>query len=77
MTIGWGYLIQGSNRLKEVDELGSELSIAIHCPVHSPAFNKGLYECMCGVIFPLYILKYNDWDMIRRKHEEERKYSLT
>lgn len=76
MTTGWGYYIQGSDQLQEIDELGSELSVRIHCPVHYPAFGKNLFECRCGVIFPVYLVKGKDWKLINRKHEEERRYSL-
>ena len=76
MTTGWGFYMQGSDQMVEVDELGSELSTELHCPVHYPAFGKNLFECQCGVIFPVYLVKGKDWKLIRRKHEEERKYSL-
>ena len=67
----WGaYLQPGLN--EEIDALGSQLSIEIGCPVHYPAYNKNLFECRCGVIFPLYVVKSRDWELIRRKHQEER-----
>lgn len=70
--MSWGYYMQGSDQQIEIDELGSELSIAVHCPIHYPAFGKNLFECKCGVIFPLYIVRSRDWDLIRKRHEEER-----
>ena len=73
MTTGWGYFIQGPDQLLEIDGLGKELSVVIHCPVHYPAFGKNLFECRCGVIFPLYLVKGRAWDLIRKKHLEERK----
>ncbi len=76
MTTGWGYLVRGSDQLQEIDELGSELSVAIHCAVHYPAFGKNLFECQCGVIFPAYLVKGKDWELIKQKHIEERRYSL-
>lgn len=76
MTTDWGYYMQGSDQMVEIDELGAELSVAIHCPVHYPAFGKRLFECRCGVIFPVYLVKARNWDLIRHKHEEERSYSL-
>ena len=72
-TTGWGYFMQGSDQLQEVDELGSKLSLAIHCPIHYPAFGKRLFECACGVIFPVYLVKGGDWEAIKKKHVEERK----
>jgi len=76
MTTGWGSYIQGSDQLQEIDELGSELSLAIGCAVHYPAFGKRLFECRCGVIFPAYLVKGRNWELIKQKHEEERRYSL-
>ena len=73
MTTGWGYYLQGSNKQIEVDELGSRLSIILGCPVHFPAWGKNMFECQCGVIFPLYILKGGDWKAIKEKHIKERK----
>lgn len=68
----WGaYLQQGLS--EEIDYLGAKLSVEIGCPVHYPAFNKNLFECKCGVIFPLYVVKLEDWELIKRKHVEERK----
>lgn len=58
---------------EELDTLGSRLSVEIGCPVHYPAYNKNLFECRCGVIFPLYLVKSRDWDRIKQKHLEERR----
>ena len=67
----WGAYIQpGLN--EEIDSLGARLSVEIHCAVHYPAYNKNLFECMCGVIFPLYVVKGEDWELIKKKHIEER-----
>ncbi len=68
----WGAYIQSGN-LEEVDSLGSELSLRIHCPVHYPAYNKNLFECRCGVIFPLYVVKGRNCEIIIKKHVDERK----
>jgi len=67
----WGAYIQ-QGYTQEIDYLGAKLSIEIHCPVHYPAYNKNLFECRCGVIFPLYVVKGEDWELIRKKHVEER-----
>jgi len=72
LTTGWGYYLQGTQRQMEVDELGSRLSIVLHCPVHFPAFGKNLFECKCGVIFPLYLVKGGDWNTMKEKHEKEK-----
>ena len=68
----WGAYIQpGFN--EEIDSLGAKLSLEVGCAVHYPAYGKNLFECKCGVIFPLYVLRGGDWPGIRKKHEEERK----
>lgn len=67
----WGAYIQ-PGLSEELDSLGSKLSVEIGCPVHYPAYNKHLFECRCGVIFPVYLVKGGNWEVVRRKHEEER-----
>lgn len=71
-TDGWGYYMQSNQAWLEIDELGSKLSIEIGCPVHYPAFGKRLFECRCGVIFPVYLVAGRNWDLIRHRHEEEK-----
>ena len=58
---------------EEIDSLGARLSVEIGCPVHYPAYNKNLFECRCGVIFPLYLVRGGNWELIKQKHIEERK----
>ncbi len=77
MTTGWGYYLQGSDQMQEIDELGNKLSVQINCGVHYPAFGKHLYECMCGVIFPVYLLKGGNWELVRKRHDEEKEYALS
>ena len=72
MQTGWGYHQQMSQGWLEIDELGSQLSIELGCPVHYPAFGKRLFECKCGVIFPAYLVAWKNWDLMRKKHEEEK-----
>lgn len=63
----WGsYMRPGFN--EEIDSLGSKLSLEIGCPVHYPAFDKNLFECRCGVVFPLYLLRGGNWEAVRKKH---------
>lgn len=64
----WGAYIQGGN-LAELEALGSKLSLEISCPVHYPAYGKNVFECKCGVLFPIYFLKYGDWNKVRELHE--------
>ena len=67
----WGaYIQQGFS--EEIDSLGARLSLEIGCPVHYPAYGKNLFECRCGVIFPYYVVKGHDWEVIRKRHIEER-----
>lgn len=65
----WGAYMQSGN-LGELELLGSRLNLEISCPVHYPAYGKNLFECRCGVIFPLYILRQGDWDKIRELHQK-------
>ena len=71
MKGSWGAYVQAGN-FEQVDSLGSELSIRIDCAVHYPAYNKNLFECKCGVIFPLYMVAGRDWDVIIKRHEDEK-----
>ncbi len=73
MTGVWGYYMQGSDQQLEQDELGALLSLRINCAaVHYPAYNKPLYECCCGITFPLSLVQYcrkiNDWSYVQEKH---------
>ena len=71
-TDGWGFFEQGSDQLQERMELGEWLSLTLHCPIHYPAYGKNLFECKCGVIFPLYVVKLRNRELITKKHTEER-----
>lgn len=53
----------------EIDTLGSRLSREIGCPVRYPAYDKGIFECMCEIPFPLFILKGDRWDEVKRIHK--------
>lgn len=56
---------------ESVDRMGIELSLAIHCAVHFPAYNKRVFECEHGVIFPVYMNQYDKAAWVK-KHEEEK-----
>lgn len=56
----------------EVDEMGSKLSLVICCPVRYWAHGKPLFECGCGVVFPLYVVKAGRWIEVARKHKDDR-----
>lgn len=70
----WSYHMQGNDA--EIDEMGRQLSIEIGCPVHYPAYGKRLFECRCGVVFPVFVVAGRNWELIKRKHREERVYRL-
>jgi hypothetical protein len=76
LKMSWGRHIQSGN-LQEIDNMGSQLSIQIDCPVHFPAFNKSLFECKHGVIIPTFMVKgailLNDWSQVIRKHDKEQR----
>ncbi|KKM99440.1 hypothetical protein LCGC14_1147770 [marine sediment metagenome] len=54
----------------EISGLGVRLSIEIGCPVRYPAYDKGIFECKCGIPFPVFVLKGDRWDEVRRLHKE-------
>jgi hypothetical protein len=58
MPTGWGFYLQGSDEQLEVEELGGWLSLSLKEPVHYPAWGKPIFECKCGVLFPLYAVNY-------------------
>ncbi len=68
----WGFFVQGSDQQLEAEELGSILSIKLGCAVHYPAYNKPLYECSCGITFPVSIVRHcrkvMDWGYVLEKH---------
>ena len=76
MRGSWGYFLQGQGE-QEIDSAGSALSQHLSCKCcHYPAFNKRLFECKCGVIFPVWMvqaaIESNDWSLIDEKHEKEK-----
>jgi hypothetical protein len=56
MPTGWGFYVQGSDELIEIEKCGEKLSLLIHCPIHYPAWGKPIFECKCGVLFPLFVV---------------------
>ena len=57
---------------RELEQAGAQLSIEVNCPIHYPAFNKNLFECKHGVVFPVWIPFGGNWDIARTKHEDEK-----
>lgn len=70
-TNGWGYFQQGADQMQEVMELGKKLNLAIDCSVHYPAFGKNLFECKCGKIFPVYIVKGHSSEELAEIHNRK------
>jgi hypothetical protein len=62
-----------STDMQLVDELGKQLSLAIKCPVHFPAYGKRIFECKHGVCFPLFVVEQRDWVYVQSKHDTERR----
>lgn len=55
---------------KELMELGSKLSLELRCPVKYPVSDKNMFECKCGIRFPVYMVKAGNWAEIRKLHKE-------
>jgi len=73
LTGSWGYYMQGVDQ-EELGEAGAELSRRIHCAVHYPAFGKRLFECKCGVVFPVFLVEgailTGDWSSVISHHTD-------
>jgi hypothetical protein len=54
MPTGWGFYLQGSDSQLEIEQCGEKLSLLLHCAVHYPAWGKPVFECDCGILFPLF-----------------------
>ena len=72
----WGSYVQGGDEWEKIDRAGRELSSFLSCgKIHYPAFRKRLFECSCGVVFPVWMVEAavqsNDWSMIEEKHKEK------
>ena len=52
-----------------INRLGSKLSIELSCPIRYPAYNKRLFECKCGIVFPVYVVQQEDWEGMKEKHK--------
>ena len=70
--MGWGAYVQGSGQFQNIDELGKKLSLAIDCPVHYPAFGKNMFECKCGVIFAVYIVRGRSPSKLAELHNDKK-----
>ena len=79
MTTGsWGYYQQGQEQQEQIELLGNALNLHMHCPIHYPAWGKRLFECKCGVLFPLFVVQAavdsGDWSAVDKKHRKEVQY---
>ena len=74
----WGYYMQGDGLRRDIDECGSQLSMRLDCAVHYPAFGKRLFECRCGVLFPVYVVQAavetGDWTKVLELHEDGERF---
>jgi len=75
MAVGsWGYYLQGNEDQQFLNKAGGELSKVIDCAVHYPAFDKRMFECKCGVLFPVFVVRSaldsGDWSAVLKQHEE-------
>ena len=70
---GWGSYVQGGQKTEQIEAIGAELSKTLHCPCHFPAWNKNVFECKCGVLFPMFAVEnaYENkyWDDILEHHK--------
>lgn len=61
----------------EINDMGSQLSIEVGCPIHYLAYQYGkpVYECKHGITFPLFTVtqatQKNNWIDIHKRHREE------
>lgn len=77
MEISWGIYTQSNSAIsfQDIELIGSQLSLVIGCPVHYPAYNKKLFECKCGILFPYYVVsgciksKENNLNILRDIHK--------
>ena len=69
-TTNWGGYIQGNAQTRSIDQMGSKLSLMLKCAVHYPAYNKRIFECKCGVLFPVFTLEGQTDEKIIQHHRE-------
>ena len=69
-TENWGFNLQGNTQTQSIDKLGSKLSVMLECAVHYPAYDKRIFECKCGVLFPLFMLEGQSPEQIISHHQE-------
>ena len=47
------------DQLNKIMELGEYLNLTIGCPVRYPAFDHNIFECKCGIPFPVFVVEGN------------------
>lgn len=67
-TTSWGFFQQGNSNMDDVMRLGQKLNLAIECPIHYPAFGKRVFECKCGVLFPLFLVDGRTDEQLQHIH---------
>jgi hypothetical protein len=60
--------LQQNGNYQELMELGGLLSSEICCAVHYPAHEKHMFECECGITFPVFLVKSKNWKEVRKIH---------
>ncbi len=67
----WGSYVQQfqyGSEWETINRLGSKLSLVTGCVIHYPAYNKRLFECKCGVVFPVYVVQQEQWEEMKEMH---------
>ena len=73
MSSNWGSYVQGGQDWELLETVGIQLNNHISCGVHYPAYDKRLFECHCGIIFPRWAVEAAinsaDWSDIDKLHK--------
>lgn len=74
MSGNWGSYLQGGQMWEEINQLGIVVSKYLHESVHYPAYNKPNFECECGAILPVWVVRgavlTGFWEAVDKLHEE-------
>lgn len=63
--------MQGNEEQEKLEALGLKLNLAIDCPIHYPAFGKRIFECKCGMTFPLFVVEARTSEDLAAIHRGE------
>lgn len=56
--------------INDVVPVGQKLNHAIDCPVIYPVFDKPLFQCHCGVVFPRFMVEGTNETRLKEYHNE-------